>query len=64
MTVENHTHDTVCWHCGESGHTSVNCLIKKRGEEARLRAPKRYRASGEGGSYSANVVERDAGSGC
>jgi hypothetical protein len=30
--------DDICYHCGESGHRSPNCLIKRRGEAAREQA--------------------------
>lgn len=46
----------VCWHCGEDGHRISKCPVKKRGDEARARGPKRQK-------QEVNLGEKEAGGG-
>ena len=51
--------DTLCWHCGESGHRQTGCPVKRRGDEARAGGRKRQKVK----EAQAQIAERESGPG-
>lgn len=50
----------TCWHCGDTGHRISKCPIKRRGDEARAKGPKRLKPEANVASVHG---EREAGGG-
>ena len=51
--------DTLCWHCGESGHLQTGCSVKRRGDKARAGGWKRHKVE----EAQTQIAERKSGPG-
>ena len=51
--------DTLCWHCGESGHRQSGCPVKRHGDEARAGGRKRQKIE----KAEAQLADRESGPG-
>ena len=64
--VDNEDQDVVCWYCGDQGHRSTNCPIKRRGRLAKSESSKKRKiGNSEENEMSANLTigTRSAGNG-